>query len=249
MHAIVGVCLLLAQLILIIILIAKNSKLKRLELQSRELNRHLIQAQEEERKSIARELHDDFGQRLAFLKIDLEMAIQEDPSLNTAAPTRLRSILAGIEELSTDVQHLSHSLHSSKLQYLGLRSALKNLCAQLEKQHCITIHPQTGDPGEDVSKEVELCFYRVAQEALHNIAKHSSADRAEIKLSSDGSFLRMEISDNGKGFDPTKPSQGLGLASMRERLSIVGGNLQIRSIPGHGTVLLVQAPLAGRANP
>lgn len=249
MHAIVGVCLLLAQLILIIILIAKNSKLKRLELQSRELNRHLIQAQEEERKSIARELHDDFGQRLAFLKIDLEMAIQEDPSLNKAAPTRLRSILAGIEELSTDVQHLSHSLHSSKLQYLGLRSALKNLCAQLEKQHCITINPQTGDPGEDVSKEVELCFYRVAQEALHNIAKHSSADRAEIKLSSDGSFLRMEISDNGKGFDPTKPSQGLGLASMRERLSIVGGNLQIRSIPGHGTVLLVQAPLAGPANP
>lgn len=244
-YFIVGICLLLPQSVIIFLLVVKNSRQKSLEVQSRELNRHLIKIQEDERKNIARELHDDFGQRLAFLKVDLEMALQEAPPLNQGtATTRLRRILAGIEELAVDVQQLSHSLHSSRLQYLGLRSALKNLCAQVERQHHIAIDLQLGGPDENVSSDVELCFYRIAQEALHNITKHSGADRAAIKLSNDGSILRMEVSDNGKGFDHAGSSQGLGLASMRERVSMVGGDLQIRSTSGRGTVLSIQAPIA-----
>lgn len=241
-----GILLLLAQSILVIFLIANNTRRKRSEWKSRELNRHLIKTREEERKRIARELHDDFGQRIAFLKMDLEMGIREDTSLSQGAvPTRWRSILAGLEELGLDIQQLSHRLHSSKLQYLGLGPALKNLCAQVEKRHHVKIDLHADDPIEGVSREVELCIYRVAQEALHNVVKHSDADRAAITLSSDGSVVRMEISDNGKGFNQEEPLQGLGLASMRERLSIVGGDLQIRSSAGHGTVLFIQAPLAG----
>lgn len=245
-YIIAGACLLLAQSILIIFLLANNSKRKRSEWQSRELNRHLIQTREEERKRIARELHDDFGQRIAFLRMDLEMGIQEDASLNFGGfPTRWRSVLAGLEELGLDIQQLSHRLHSSKLQYLGLIPALKNLSAQVEKRHGVKIDVQANDPVADVSRENELCVYRVAQEALHNIVKHSGADQAVIALSSNGSILRMEVSDNGRGFDQAEPLQGLGLASMRERLSIAGGDLQIRSSSGHGTVLSIHVPLAG----
>jgi signal transduction histidine kinase len=216
------------------------------ELRSRELSRHLIQVQEEERKCVARELHDDFGQRLALVKLDLEDVLQEELSMvGGSTQVRLHGIVCGIDKLSSDIQHLSHTLHSGRLQYLGLKPALKEICGAVERQYHIAIELQMDGLGNAVPKELELCLYRVAQEALHNIAKHSGAGRAAVKVMEDAGSLRMAISDDGRGFSQAETSQqlGLGLASMRERLSIVGGRFQIESTPGRGTLLSAQVPL------
>ena len=246
MQVTLGIYILLVQLSAIIFLVATIRRSGKSALQLRRLNRYLIEAQEEERKGIARELHDDFGQRLALVKIDLEMAMQEDLSLKEGtSQARWNGILAAMDEIGSDMQHLSHTLHSTKLRYLGLKLALQELCAKFQRQHCIAIDLQLDGYTKAAAKEVELCIYRVAQEALHNVAKHSAADRAVLRLADDGNTLQMEISDNGQGFTQAEASQrpGLGLASMRERLSIVGGNLQITSAAGHGTTLSARVPL------
>jgi signal transduction histidine kinase len=217
------------------------------ESRSRELSRHLIQLQEEERKHVARELHDDFGQRLALVKLDLEEVLHEQLAMTGGSmQVRLHGIVCGIDQLSSDMQHLSHTLHSGRLQYLGLKPALKEICGQIERQYHIAIDLQTDGVSKAVPKEVEMCLYRVAQEALHNIAKHSGAGRVAIRLMENNGALRMAISDDGKGFSQAEKSHqiGLGLASMRERVSIVGGKFQIESTPGRGTLLSAQVPLA-----
>lgn len=217
------------------------------ESRSRELSRHLIQLQEEERKHVARELHDDFGQRLALVKLDLEEVLHEQlPMIGGSTQVRLHGIVCGIDRLSSDMQHLSHTLHSGRLQYLGLKPALKEICGQVERQYHIAIDLQMDGFTTDISKEVELCLYRVTQEALHNIAKHSGARRATVRLEEGRDALWMTISDDGRGFIQAETAQklGLGLASMRERLSIVGGDLHIESAPGRGTLLSSQVPLS-----
>ena len=138
----------------------------------------MITVQEEERRRIARELHDDFGQRLALLKIELEILNQEEGrSLRAGAKERLQGLLSNVDELATDIQGLSHTLHSSKLQYVGLKGALKELCRQVSKQHHIEVDLKVNALTSPVPDEIALCFYRVAQEALHNAAKHSGARR------------------------------------------------------------------------
>jgi signal transduction histidine kinase len=245
-HITPEIYILAAQLALIVFLMIQTFRHRKLELQLRELNHYFIETQEEERKHIARELHDDLGQRLALVKLDLERAVHEDLSLKESSrQARWKDILAGIEELGSDIQHLSHTLHSSKLRYLGLKPALKELCGNFQRQHQIKIDLQIDGFTKAASREVELCVYRVAQEALQNIAKHSGADCAVFKLANDGNMLQMEISDNGRGFTQAEIFQprGLGLASMRERLSIMDGDLQIKSAPGRGTILSAQVPL------
>jgi signal transduction histidine kinase len=238
--------MLVAAFALIIFLAIQMFMRMKSELRSRELSRHLIQLQEEERKRVARELHDDFGQRLALVKLDLEEVLHEQLAMiGGSTQVRLNGIVCGIDKLSSDMQHLSHTLHSGRLQYLGLKPALKEICGQVERQYHIAIDLQTDGFITDVSKEVELCLYRVTQEALHNIAKHSGARRATVRLEEDSGVLWMTISDDGRGFIQGEIAQklGLGLASMRERLSIVGGDLHIESAPGCGTFLSSQVPL------
>ena len=246
MYWILTICLMALQLLLIIALILRHLKDKTSELELRALTRHFLRGQEEERKRIARELHDDFGQRLALLKMDIETGMRKGPPLRPEeGQPRMQRILSQIDELNTDIQHLSHSLHSSKLQYLGLKSALKSLCDQVGKQHPIEIAFEADYPGTGVSKEIELCLYRVAQEALHNIVKHSKAGRAVVQLTHSGPVLRMEIRDDGNGFSPVEKSKGMGLVSMRERLCAFGGELEIESAPAGGTTLCAQVLLRG----
>jgi len=243
--ALIGVSLALAASI--ILLVVQYGKRKTSESQLRRLSRHLISVQEEERKQIARELHDNLGQRIALARINFEMALQDDVKLSDGkTQARFESILTELEELGDDTQHLSHTLLSSKLQYMGLTAGLKELCRQVEPPPAIDL--EADDFARAVPKEIELCIYRVAQEALHNIAKHSGADRVVFRLIAGGTVLRLEISDNGKGFDPREPSQELALGAMRERLSIVSGDLQITSRPGQGTVLSVRVPYAEATN-
>lgn len=210
-----------------------------------ELTRYLISAQEEGYKRLARELHDDIGQRLALLTVEIEITLRENPSV-TDGPAGLQfgAILAGIEQLSTDVQHLSHSLHSSNLRFLGLKSALNELCQQVQRQHRMAIDLEIIDITRPIAEDVELCIYRIAQEALRNITKHSAADYVILTMIETGALLLMKVYDNGKGFDPSEVYRGVGLLSIRERLAIVGGTLEVKSEPGKGTLLVAKIPLA-----
>jgi signal transduction histidine kinase len=234
---------LLLQSALVVALIGQARRLKRSESRLRDLSRRLINAQEEERKRIARELHDDVSQRLALLRNEIGSLEEKQTGQNPIDRARCSNLCSTVDELAEDIRHLSHSLHSSQLQHLGLKAALKDLCGQVEKGHPISIELQADELTQPVPAEIALCLYRVAQEALNNAAKHSGASRIVVALSTANAKLKMRITDSGKGFDTSKAPDGLGLASMYERLHLVDGELLVSSKPGGGTELIAQVIL------
>ncbi len=149
-----------------------------------------------------------------------------------------------ITELSSDIHRLSHRLHSSKLQYVGLLTAAKSLCDETARKHRIQIEFVHHDMPATISPDIALCFFRIVQEALNNIVKHSGAKQARIEFSGASSAIRLRIVDAGVGFDPTSRTArgGLGMASMRERLRLIGGSITIRSLHMEGTEILADAP-------
>lgn len=193
----------------------------------------LLAAQEEERRRISRDLHDDFGQRLSLLMVELDALEQELPG-ESSGRAKIRRLLGDLGELGSDIHNMSHQLHSRKLQFLGLSAALKDVCQQFATQHHITVHLAAEELPE-LPKEVSLCFYRVAQEALANAARHSQSSRIEVSLVLEGRVLSMRIRDFGLGFDPEIQRSGLGLISMQERLKMIGGVLRIHAVTGRGT--------------
>jgi signal transduction histidine kinase len=238
------VALLFLQGSLILTLASQARRLRRSEVQLRNLSARLITAQDDERKRIARELHDDFGQRVAALRIDLGMLAREDNSAtHVDADTPLQHILTATDELATDLRELSHALHSSRLQLLGLPAALEELCSGIAKQQGIAVALTNQVMTVPVPSDVALCLYRVAQEALHNAAAHGAAPTIDVTLSHLDTRLEMRIVDTGKGFDYAQVSEGLGLASMRERLKMIGGELRVHSKPGQGTSLIALVDL------
>jgi len=234
---------LLLQSLLVIALLRQARRLKRSKSRLTVLSRHLINAQEEERKRIARELHDDFSQRLALVAVELELLMRDKKNPNSFDRTTLSNLCSTLDTLTEDIHHMSHSLHSSKLQFLGLKAALKDLCAQVQKSHPISVELEAEDLTQPVPADVALCFYRVAQEAMNNAAKHSGASRVVLALSNWNGRLKMRIADSGKGFDPMRVSGGLGLESMRERMHLVNGELLVSSNLGGGTELVAQVIL------
>jgi PAS domain S-box-containing protein len=214
-----------------------------------DLSGRLINAQEEERTRIARELHDDFSQRLALLAIQLGQVSQGLPDSDKALIESLHIMWEKTTELSADVHKLSHRLHSSKLHHVGLLAAAKSLCEETSRHHELQIEFAHGDMPEEIAPNVALCFFRIIQEALNNIVKHSGAKRAQVNLSTEDSRICLRIVDAGVGFDTgsRKARAGLGLASMRERLRIMGGSIMIRSRPMEGTEIQAEAPLPGVA--
>jgi signal transduction histidine kinase len=219
---------------------------KLLETSLHELSGRLIHAQEEERARIARELHDDLSQRMALLSIGLEQFEQGMPDLSSKARQQLHHIAEVTRELSSDIHNLSHQLHPSKLDTLGLVAAVWGLCKELSKQHDLQIKFVHDDVPGQIPKDVTLCLFRIVQEALRNVVKHSGAMEAKLELSSHGDEIDLCISDRGQGFDPelVKGEAGLGLISMRERLRLVGGHLSVESEPSHGTRIRVRIPLS-----
>ena len=151
----------------------------------------------------------------------------------------------GISELSSDIHRLSHQLHSSKLHHVGLVAAAKSLCDEIGQQHRIQIEFVHRELPEEISPDVELCFFRIVQEALNNIVKHSGAKQAHVEFVGTASHIRLRIVDSGVGFDPNAKAArgGLGLASMRERLRLLGGTIALRSRPMEGTEIVVEVPL------
>ena len=216
---------------------------KRTEAELRDLSGRLINAHEEERARLARELHDDLTQRLAILAIEagrVEREISKLPAAET-----LRGIREGLIRLSEDIHALSYRLHPSVLEDLGLGEALKTECEQFSRRESIPAAVQLKDLPEKMPRGAALCLFRVAQEALRNVARHARASSVEISLWRNDGGLQLSVRDNGVGFDSTghRDQPSLGLASMKERVRLLGGELKIESAPGRGTNILAWLPV------
>ena len=200
----------------------------------------LIHAQEEERCRIARELHDDFNQRLALLAIGLERLGTRLASDGIAA-SQVSDLCRLTQDIASDVHRLSHQLHSAKLEHLGLVPAIKGLCRELSEQYRGEIHFVHRHVPNAITKESALCLFRVAQEALSNTMKHSGVKAAQLELFGDHGTLHLHISDAGAGFDPQSVSAKghLGLISMQERVRAAGGTIAVDSRPSKGTRISV----------
>jgi two-component system, NarL family, sensor kinase len=218
--------------------------LKESERRVRDLAGRLILAQEEERMRIARELHDDVLQRLSGLEMGINK-IKEQFGASLAAMESLSELETNAQSVSEVIRHLAHDLHPAVLAYTDLFSALRSYCEEFQSSTGIrtTLHVE-GSP--DLSSQFSLNLYRIAQEALRNIAKHSGSAEATVSVVIDAAEFRIRISDRGRGFilkDAYK-SGGLGLSSMEERAHLLSGTLAIESDPGKGSSILLRAPLA-----
>jgi two-component system sensor histidine kinase UhpB len=200
----------------------------------RALSEKLLNVQEDERKKIARELHDDICQRLALIANGLLQVDTELSTDNSNDHVALSGLRHDTEEVITALHHLSRQLHSPALEYVGLAGGLRGLCRAISQQYRITVDFH-ADEITDASHELNLCLYRVAQEALNNAVNHGRASEITVRLSRDASQLCLEVRDNGVGFDLETHPEGLGLVSMQERLRMVNGILSVTSTPGHGT--------------
>ena len=218
---------------------------KRMEEELSGMSRKLIEAQEQERSRIGRELHDDINQKLALLTIGLE-SLQQNPSEVSIRAQKLRTQIIAI---SDDVHALSHDLRSVKLEFLGVVAGMKSWCREFAERQGIQI-----DLRHDVQKtlppEVGLCLFRVLQEALHNAAKHSGVKRIEVQLREGSGEIHLIVSELGRGFDVATAlrGKGLGLASMRERVRLLNGTITIDSKPLTGTTINVNLPLTSRTD-
>jgi signal transduction histidine kinase len=209
----------------------------------------LIAAQEAERQRIARDLHDDLSQKLALLALDIERVHR---SFRNRTPDELSSHLQHVSgrigEIASDIHLLSHQLHPSKLEVLGLSAATEAFCRDVSSQHAMSIDFETADVPRLVHPDVALCVFRIVQEAVHNVVKHSGARAASVRLSCLDGTLDLHIADAGRGFVPSEHERtGLGLVSMRERVHYVGGQVAVHSAPGRGTRIVVNIPLRQNA--
>jgi signal transduction histidine kinase len=236
-----GLLLVGLEALLIGALLAQRARRHRAEEQVRALNRRLLTAQEDERKLLARELHDDFSQRLARLSIDaarLEYAAAVP--LDGARQAPMREELA---RLSEDVHALAYQLHPSTLDDLGLIEALKIEADHFSRLESIPVRLDLGEPPPEPSREAALCLFRVAQEGLRNVKRHARARAVDLACAADGRGTRMILRDDGAGFDPAQTRRpSLGLAGMRERAALVGGRIEIQSAPGRGTTIVAWVP-------
>jgi PAS domain S-box-containing protein len=209
----------------------------------RDLAGRLIAAQETERKRIARELHDDLSQKVALVGLEID---QLDPDAPDFA-ARIGRLARRAGEVATDVHDLSHRLHPFKLEMLGLTAAVGGICRDVAAQHGLAVEFRHDHVPERLAPDLALCLYRIVQEGLHNVVKHSGARNAWLNLERVNGDLALQIADSGSGFEPEACERtGLGLVSMRERVHFLGGQLAIHSTPGEGTRIGVRVPIASK---
>jgi len=213
------------------------------------VSRKLIEAQEQERVRIGRELHDDIGQRLALLSVQMQQ-LREDSLVLPEVRSRIGEFQKQISDIADDIQSLSHELHSAKLQYLGIAAALRSFCKEFAKQQKMEIDFNAHDLPRPLSPDISLCLFRVLQEALHNSAKHSGVRHFEVRLWGTSDEIHLTVKDSGAGFDreAAKESRGIGLISMEERLKLVNGTLSINSQPKGGTTIHARVPVGSGAD-
>lgn len=219
----------------------------RVEQAVRDLGGRLISAHEEERMRLSQELHDDVGQRLAMLSAELG-ALRRQGVPETNVLRQVEKLSTHVDEIGSALRRLSRELHPMMLGQLGVSASIRRLCDEIADTHRIAVHREI-DTFPAVSGDVSLCLYRIAQEALHNVVKHSRATTVNVTLKSATGEIALSVVDDGVSFDPGLESQagGLGLISMRERARLVQGHLTLTSKPGHGTRVDVRVPLVEAA--
>jgi len=226
-------------------IVADVTERKRAEEALADISRRLIEAQELERARIARELHDDAGQRLATLALRIEQ-LRGDPSVEKSEfRARLDQLRKHTSEIANDVRILAHGLHPPGLDYLGIVGAARGLCQEFGEQQKVKIDLKTHDVPRSLPPNISLCLFRVLQEALHNSAKHSGAQEFEVRLWGTPDHVHLMVRDAGAGFEleAAGESRGLGLISMQERVKVVKGTFTIESQPKRGTTINVCVPL------
>ncbi len=206
----------------------------------------LIAAQEKERSRIARELHDDICQRLALLGLELEQMNRQSNGSTGPGDGKLEEIRRHCAEIAGDVQALSHELHSSKLDYLGITAAVRSFCQEFSQQHNVAVEFSYENVWGSLSRDISLSLFRVTQEALHNALKHSGVREFSVNLRGTADEIQLDVRDRGVGFEVEKARQdrGLGLVSMQERVHLVDGIFSIESKIGNGTRISARVPWA-----
>jgi PAS domain S-box-containing protein len=230
----------------IIGIVADVTDRKRAEEALASVSRKLIEAQEQERTRIARELHDDIGQRLALLAIELEQVRQVSPDLSIEVRSRIAALQKHTTEIASDVQSLSHELHSSKLEYLGIATAMSAFCKEFSDQQNVEVVFAHDEVPRKLPPDISLCLFRVLQEALQNALKHSGVRHFDVELSYGSDQLHLTVTDSGAGFESKaeRGSRGLGLISMEERVKLLNGTFSIESRPKRGTTIHASVPLS-----
>ena len=234
------------RLLRIVGMVADITERKRAEEALSSARNRLIEAQEKERTRIARELHDDIGQRLALLAVELDQLQRNTANLPPEVLGRLGDLRKQTSEMAADIQSLSHEMHSSKLEYLGIAAAMKSFCREFGEKQKVEVDFMAQDLPAPLPRDISLCLFRVLQEALHNSAKHSGVGNFEVRLWGTPDELHLTVRDSGAGFDSeaAKESRGLGLISMEERLNLLNGTFSIDSQPNHGTTIHARVPLS-----
>jgi PAS domain S-box-containing protein len=230
---------------LVFALVEDITKRKQTEEALSRMTRRLLEAQEQERARIARDLHDDFNQRLAMLGIGILQLREDLPSPSDGVLKRLNELHKHTVEIAEDVQALAHELHSPKLDYLGVDVVMKSFCKEFSEHQNVKI--DFSDEGlTAVPKDISLCLLRVLQEALHNALKHSGVRHFNVELRGAPDAVQLTVRDSGVGFDPDAATngRGLGLTSMRERLKLVEGIVSINSRANGGTTIQARVPLS-----
>ena len=209
------------------------------------VSRRLIDAQEQERTRIARELHDDINQRIAMLSIELDGVQRSISGSDLDTSMRIKGLQGRLSDIGLEVQTISHRLHSSKLEYLGLAVACRSFCHEVAERHKVKVDFTAEDVPLRLSPDISLCLFRVLQEALNNAIKYSGVQDFEVKLHCTGDEIQLTVRDRGIGFDVDKAmnGEGLGLISIRERAGLVRGTVSITSKPMGGTQITVRVPL------
>jgi len=223
-------------------------KLKESEVARIELSRRMIDAQEADRTRLSRELHDDIGQSLAVLKIQMLRCGEPTSDPREGAPPDLKELAGRLDAIIHRVGRLSHDLHSSALEYLGLSAAIKSHCFECSRQLGFPIRCHCEEVTDELDKTLALTFFRILQEGIHNALKHSHATSMQVTMTRTNRDLSLEVADDGVGFDvdAVRFGTGLGLISIRERIHLAGGQCTIRSSPHHGTRINVSAPLSSK---
>jgi PAS domain S-box-containing protein len=222
-----------------------ENKLAREELL--DLGGRLVNLQEEERSRIARELHDDVCHRIALLATELQFSAESSPESGSELTEKAGEIFLRLKELSEDVHDLSHRLHPRSLAQLGLTESIGNLCRAIGERRRMELVFEERDMPDSLEDDAALCLFRVAQESLRNVVKHSRAESARVELRGRKGEVCLTVTDTGAGFDPdqVREQNGLGVISMRERLRALGGRLSIQSVPGEGTIVEAVVPIDG----
>jgi signal transduction histidine kinase len=223
-----------------------QEELRQHRAQLQDLTSKLITAQENERQRIARELHDDYSQRLAALVFDVVSLEQQPPLLPELIGKALEPVREQLERLSDDLHNLAYKLHPSLLEHAGLQPAIEDQIRDVAKRTGLSVSLKVNHVPDSLSLDHSTCLFRVLQESLQNVVRHACATEAIVKLNGSSKGVGLSVRDNGKGFDASDKSahhKGLGLTSMQERLRLLNGLLRIQSKPAEGTKICAWIPV------